>query len=466
MLERSITATRSESHPDSVALQALRRPASIASSRFRAALLRHASDTPKSTSAILRVRSRLWRIRRPRSNGEPLWRSTIAFDKRAAKSFIRINDRIRAREIRVIDENGEQLGILPPFEALRIARERGLDLVEVSPNAVPPVCRIQDYGRFLYEKEKSERAARKKQKVIVIKEVKFSVTVDEHDYQTKKNQAVRFLTEGDKVKASLRFRGRQMAHRELGYAIINRLIQDIGDAGIVEFMPRMEGTILHAILAPSKKQEAPKPKPAAASAAAAPRPPPASRSNAVTSSRPLQSKAAPAMRSGLSQSRSHVRAGRRVLISPPCMLATCVPGAVLPQLLLFRVPFCCAPLVSPWPQTSPTSHHGRPPPHKGHGRAALSPDGKQVLFTVTDSTADGAKSHLWLVRSQAAPGSRARSHFPRLPTSAANATPQWAPDGSRHLLPGPSRRTHAALPPRSARRRSRSLRPEGRARRR
>ncbi len=189
-------------------------------------------------------------------------RSTIAFDKRAAKSFTRINDRIRAREIRVIDENGEQMGIMQPFEALRIARERGLDLVEVSPTAVPPVCRIQDYGRFLYEKEKSERAARKKQKVITIKEVKFSVTVDEHDYQTKKNQAVRFLNEGDKVKASLRFRGRQMAHRELGYNIINRLIQDIGDAGTVEFMPRMEGTILHAILAPSKKEQ-PKPKPAA-----------------------------------------------------------------------------------------------------------------------------------------------------------------------------------------------------------
>ena len=188
------------------------------------------------------------------------WRSIIALDKRSAKSFIRINDRIRAREIRVIDENGEQMGILPPFEALRIARERGLDLVEVSPNAVPPVCRIQDYGRYLYEKEKSERAARKKQKVIVVKEVKFSVTLDEHDYQTKKNQAVRFLTEGDKVKASLRFRGRQMAHRELGYAKINRLIQDIGEAGIVEFMPRMEGTILHAILAPAKKQDAPKPK--------------------------------------------------------------------------------------------------------------------------------------------------------------------------------------------------------------
>ena len=159
-----------------------------------------------------------------------------------------------------------------PFEALKMARERALDLVEISPNAVPPVCKIQDYGKFLYEKDKSERAARKKQKVIVIKEVKFSVTVDEHDYQTKKNQAVRFLGDGDKVKASLRFKGRQMAHRDLGYKIINRLIQDIGEAGTVEFMPRMEGTTLHAILAPAKKAEvqqpAAAPKPKAAEAAA------------------------------------------------------------------------------------------------------------------------------------------------------------------------------------------------------
>ena len=125
------------------------------------------------------------------------------------------------------------------------------------------MCRIQDYGRYLYEKEKSERAARKKQKVITIKEVKFSVTVDEHDYQTKKNQVIRFLGDGDKVKASLRFRGRQMAHRELGYNIINRLIQDIGDAGVVEFMPRMEGTILHAVLAPGRK-DTPKSRPAPA----------------------------------------------------------------------------------------------------------------------------------------------------------------------------------------------------------
>jgi translation initiation factor IF-3 len=206
----------------------------------------------------------------PEARASDSWRSTIALDKRSAKSFIRINEKIRAREIRVIDENGEQLGILAPFEALRLAKERGLDLVEVSANAVPPVCRIQDYGRFLYEKEKSERAAKKKQKVITVKEVKFSVTVDEHDYQTKKNKAVKFLADGDKVKASLRFRGRQMAHRDLGYNIINKLIQDIGDAGIVEFMPRMEGTILHAILAPAKKQEAPKPKPPTAPQAATP----------------------------------------------------------------------------------------------------------------------------------------------------------------------------------------------------
>jgi translation initiation factor IF-3 len=135
-------------------------------------------------------------------------------------------------------------------------------LVEVSPTAVPPVCRIQDYGKFLYEKEKSDRAAKKRQKVIVVKEVKFSVTIDDHDFETRRNQAIRFLKEGDKVKASLRFKGRQMAHRELGYAIINRLIMDIGENGVVEFMPRMEGNTLHAIIAPGKK-EAPRKAPPA-----------------------------------------------------------------------------------------------------------------------------------------------------------------------------------------------------------
>ena len=181
---------------------------------------------------------------------------------------------IRVPQVRLVGDNIE-VGVYPTQEALKMAQEQALDLVEISPNAVPPVCKIQDYGKFLYEKDKSERAARKKQKVIVIKEVKFSVTVDEHDYQTKKNQAVRFLGDGDKVKASLRFKGRQMAHRDLGYKIINRLILDIGDAGLVEFMPRMEGTTLHAILAPTKKAEQPAPKkPVASPAAAAPKPVP------------------------------------------------------------------------------------------------------------------------------------------------------------------------------------------------
>jgi translation initiation factor IF-3 len=184
-------------------------------------------------------------------------------EDRIDKRFIRMNERIRAREIRVIDADGNQLGIMPPHEALRKAREQNFDLVEISPNAIPPVCRIMDYGKFLYENEKKERAAKKNQKQIVLKEVKFSVNVDEHDYITKKNHVLRFLTEGDKVKASLRFRGREMAHQNLGRNVLERLLKEVGDKGIVEFRPRMEGNTMHLILAPpkqvpgAKKQEKP-----------------------------------------------------------------------------------------------------------------------------------------------------------------------------------------------------------------
>jgi len=164
-----------------------------------------------------------------------------------------MNDRIRAREIRVIGAEGDQLGIMTPFDAIKKAREVNLDLVEISPNAVPPVCRIMDYGKFLYEQEKKERAAKKNQKQIVLKEVKFSVNVDEHDYVTKRNHVLRFLDEGDKVKASLRFRGREMAHQNLGRNVLERLIKEIGEKGIVEFRPRMEGNTMHAILAPLKQ---------------------------------------------------------------------------------------------------------------------------------------------------------------------------------------------------------------------
>ena len=168
------------------------------------------------------------------------------------KRFIRTNDRIRAREVRVIDDEGKQIGILQPFEALKMAREKNLDLVEVSPTAQPPVCRIMDFGKYLYEQEKKERAAKKHQKIITVKEVKFRINVDEHDYEFKKNHVLRFLEEGDKVKATIFFRGREMTHTNLGRQILDRLIKDIGDKGIVEFRPRMEGNTLHAILAPKK----------------------------------------------------------------------------------------------------------------------------------------------------------------------------------------------------------------------
>jgi translation initiation factor IF-3 len=141
---------------------------------------------------------------------------------------------------------------MPPFEALKIARERGLDLVEVSPTAQPPVCRIMDFGKYLYQQEKREREAKKHQHTITVKEVKFRINVDEHDYQTKKNHVLRFLGEGDKVKATIFFRGREMTHTNLGRKILDRLVSDIGDKGIVEFRPRMEGNTLHAILAPPK----------------------------------------------------------------------------------------------------------------------------------------------------------------------------------------------------------------------
>ncbi len=154
----------------------------------------------------------------------------------------------------MIGDEGQQIGILPPFEALKMAREKNLDLVEISPTAQPPVCRIMDYGKFLYQQEKKEREAKKHQKTITVKEVKFRINVDDHDYETKKNHVLRFLDEGDKVKATIFFRGREMTRTGLGRQILERLIKDIGERGIVEFRPRQEGNTLHAILAPSAKK--------------------------------------------------------------------------------------------------------------------------------------------------------------------------------------------------------------------
>src|SRR6266404_2243189 len=173
-----------------------------------------------------------------------------------------MNERIRSREVRVIDSEGEQLGVMTPFDALKVAREKNLDLVDISPTANPPVCRIMDYGKYLYDLGKKEKAAKKSQHVITIKEVKFSINVDEHDFVTKRNRVLRFLHEGDKVKASLRFKGREMTHRNLGRDVLDRLVKDVGTNGTVEFGARMEGNTMHVILAPIKKEppaKAPKP---------------------------------------------------------------------------------------------------------------------------------------------------------------------------------------------------------------
>jgi len=140
----------------------------------------------------------------------------------------------------VIDDEGAQLGIMPPYEALKKAREKNLDLVEISPTAQPPVCRIMDYGKYLYQQEKKEREAKKHQKTITVKEVKFRINVDDHDYETKKNHVLRFLDEGDKVKATIFFRGREMTRTSLGRQILERLIKDVEPHSIVEFRPRQK----------------------------------------------------------------------------------------------------------------------------------------------------------------------------------------------------------------------------------
>jgi translation initiation factor IF-3 len=154
---------------------------------------------------------------------------------------------------------------MPPFEAIKKAREQALDLVEIAPTATPPVCRIMDYGKFLYQQSKRAHEAKKHQRSIVIKEVKFRPNVDEHDYQFKKNNALRFLTQGDKVKAVVQFRGREITHQEIGRQVLARLVEDLAAVGQVENRPRMEGNLFTAIVAPVKKGSG---KPAAAAATA------------------------------------------------------------------------------------------------------------------------------------------------------------------------------------------------------
>jgi len=162
----------------------------------------------------------------------------------------RINDRIRAPEIRLIGADGENVGVVTPLRAMQLAAEAGLDLVEISPTAVPPVCKIMDFGKFKYEQQKREAEARKKQKIIEIKEIKFRPGTDDHDYDVKMRSVLKFLEEGDKVKITLRFRGREMAHQELGMELLNRVAADVNEQGKIEQMPKLEGRQMVMMISP------------------------------------------------------------------------------------------------------------------------------------------------------------------------------------------------------------------------
>ncbi|NNF25195.1 MAG: translation initiation factor IF-3 [Rhodobacteraceae bacterium] len=164
----------------------------------------------------------------------------------------RFNDRIRAPEIRLIGADGENVGVVTPEKGMELADEAGLDLVEISPNAKPPVCKIMDFGKFKYETQKKEAEARKKQKIIEVKEVKFRPNTDTHDYDVKMRNVVKFLENGDKVKVTLRFRGREMAHQNLGRELLERVAADVEEIGKVENMPKMEGRQMVMMIGPAK----------------------------------------------------------------------------------------------------------------------------------------------------------------------------------------------------------------------
>ena len=162
----------------------------------------------------------------------------------------RVNREIRIREVQLIDQTGSNLGVIPTFEALKLAEEAGLDLVEVAPNSSPPVCKILDYGKYKFLEQKKAAEARKNQKIVEVKEIKLRPGIDDHDYDVKMKAMKRFFEEGDKVKVTLRFRGREMAHQDLGAKLLDRVKDDVGPIAKVEQDPKMEGKQMIMILAP------------------------------------------------------------------------------------------------------------------------------------------------------------------------------------------------------------------------
>ncbi|HEX9036452.1 MAG TPA: translation initiation factor IF-3 [Ktedonobacterales bacterium] len=179
-------------------------------------------------------------------------------DNRQQQRELRINDRVRAREVRLIDEEGNVIGVMSSMQANAIARERNLDLVEVSPMAVPPVCRLMDYGRFKYEQQKKENEARKRQKTSELKEIRMRPKTDDHDMAVKARKVEEFLGEGDKVKVAVVFRGREMAHPDLGRRLLDQMVVDLKNVAAVERPPMLEGRMMSMILTRAPGWEPPK----------------------------------------------------------------------------------------------------------------------------------------------------------------------------------------------------------------
>ncbi len=172
------------------------------------------------------------------------------FDRKKEKDGLRVNREIRAPQVRVIDEEGQMLGVMSVPEAVRLAEDRGLDLLEIAPTATPPTCKIMDYGKWKYENKKKATAARKKQVIVHVKEIQLRPRTDQHDFETKMKHARRFLLEGDKVKINMRFLGRELAHQELGISLMNKAIDFVKEVSLVESQPKLEGKQMFLIIAP------------------------------------------------------------------------------------------------------------------------------------------------------------------------------------------------------------------------
>jgi translation initiation factor IF-3 len=188
---------------------------------------------------LVQRQKELFAIRRPMRAALPV-----------QKDGPRMNEDIRVREVHLIDKDGTNRGNIPVAEALAIAQEAGLDLVEIAPNADPPVCKLLDYGKFKYQEQKKAAEARKKQKIVEVKEIKFRPMIDDHDYDVKMRSMKRFFEEGDKVKVTLRFRGREMAHQELGARLLDRVKNEFASTAKVEMEPRLEGRQMVMVMAP------------------------------------------------------------------------------------------------------------------------------------------------------------------------------------------------------------------------